>query len=149
MVRKYALSLSCCLFLSVEGAEEVENFVKPFEIISAGLFSMAINLPGTAFSRAVRASKAIQNELRPIIKQRKSDLLEKRASPWQDILSHMHLTTDEHGQLLNEVDISSYIFGLVNGSCDTLNSAPMSIMKCIMKSEEDGTNGDSKLKRTE
>nr|POE97214.1 beta-amyrin 28-oxidase [Quercus suber] len=86
---------------------------------------------GTAFNRAIKASNLIRKELKAIIKQRKIDLAENKASPTQDILSHMLLTSDENGLYMNEMDIADKIIGLLIGGHDTASAAITFVVKYL------------------
>ncbi|KAE8673614.1 Beta-amyrin 28-oxidase [Hibiscus syriacus] len=66
-----------------------------------------------------------------IIKQRKVDLAEGKASPTQDILSHMLLTTDESDQFMTEMDVADKILGLLIGGHDTASAACTFIVKYL------------------
>ena len=92
---------------------------------------MPIDLPGTPFNRAIKASNFIRKELLLIIKQRKIDLAEGKASPTQDILSHMLLTCDESGTYMNELDIADKILGLLIGGHDTASASCTFIVKYL------------------
>ncbi|KAK3033851.1 hypothetical protein RJ639_034269 [Escallonia herrerae] len=131
VVKGYTLALACRLFLSVCDPREVQKLAKPIEDISKGILSVAVNFPGTAFSRAVKASKAMRKEVEVMIKQRKTDLSEKRETPTQDVLSQMLLSTDENGRFSNEVDIASYLVGLLHGGYGTVNAALTFVMKYL------------------
>ncbi|XVF69801.1 hypothetical protein PTKIN_Ptkin11bG0110600 [Pterospermum kingtungense] len=74
---------------------------------------------------------AKRKELLNIIKKRKVDLAEGKASPTQDILSHMLLTSDENGQFMNEMDIADKILGLLIGGHDTASAACTFIVKYL------------------
>ncbi|CAL5349107.1 unnamed protein product [Camellia sinensis] len=94
--------------------------------------SIPVDLPGTPFHRSIKASKYIRKEfLMRIIKQRKIGLAEGKASPVQDILSHMLLTTDEDGKFMKESDIADKILGLLIGGHDTASSACAFIVKYL------------------
>ncbi|XP_019262164.1 PREDICTED: dammarenediol 12-hydroxylase-like [Nicotiana attenuata] len=88
-VRKYIFSLACKLFLSIDDAEKVERLSKHIEDIASGVLSMPINLQGTTFKQAVRASKEMRKEVQEIINQRKSELSENSIAVPDDILSRM------------------------------------------------------------
>ncbi|KAK4343326.1 hypothetical protein RND71_036420 [Anisodus tanguticus] len=90
-----------------------------------------LSLPGTPFNRAIKASNFIRKELVLIIKQRKIDLAEGKASPTQDILSHMLLTSDANGNFMNDLDIADKILGLLIGGHDTASSACTFIVKYL------------------
>lgn len=66
-----------------------------------------------------------------IIKQRKIDLGEGKASTTQDILSHMLTVTDEDGKHMVELDIADKILGLLIGGHDTASAACTFIVKYL------------------
>ncbi|XP_038878724.1 beta-amyrin 28-monooxygenase-like isoform X2 [Benincasa hispida] len=118
-VKVYTFYLACRLFMSMEDVNEVERIFKRFEEIASGIISVPIDFPGTMFRKAIKASEFVRKELLRIIRQRKTDLSEGKASATQDILSHMLLTSDSTGQFIHEEDIASKILGLLVGGHDT------------------------------
>ncbi|KAI8002092.1 Beta-amyrin 28-monooxygenase [Camellia lanceoleosa] len=110
LTKRYTFWIACRLFLSIEDPKE-------------GLMSVPVDLPGTPFHRSIKA----------IIKQRKIDLAEGKASPMQDILSHMLLTADEDGKFMKESDITNKILGLLIGGHDTASSACAFIVKYLVE----------------
>ncbi|WMV38540.1 hypothetical protein MTR67_031925 [Solanum verrucosum] len=131
LAKSYTFWLACRLFVSIEDPEHVAKFAKPFDVLAAGLISIPINLPGTSYNRSIKASNLIRKELLMIIKQRKVDLCEGKASATQDILSHMLLTSDENGKFMPDLDIACKILGLLVGGHDTASSACTSIVKYL------------------
>ncbi|KAL6575291.1 hypothetical protein OROMI_012576 [Orobanche minor] len=131
LAKNYTFRLACRLFVSIEDAHHVDRLAEPFNLLASGLISVPVDLPGTPFSRAIKASKFIRKELVAIIKQRKIDLAEGKASPAQDILSHMMLTCDENGKFMHELDIADKILGLLIGGHDTASSACTFIVKYL------------------
>ncbi|XP_030972731.1 beta-amyrin 28-monooxygenase-like isoform X2 [Quercus lobata] len=136
LAKNYTFWLACRLFLSIEDPKHVAKFADPFTVLASGILSIPIDLPWTPFNRAIRASKVIKKELRAIIKQRKIDLAEKKASPTQDILSHMLLTSDENGQFMTEMDIADKILGLLIGGHDTASAAVTFVVKYLAELPE-------------
>ncbi|KAK4484272.1 hypothetical protein RD792_011498 [Penstemon davidsonii] len=118
LVKKYTFSTACRLFLSIEDPQHVDKLAKLLDVLVAGLFSIPIDLPGTAFNKAIKASSVLKKQLGSIIKQRKIDLAEGKASPNQDVLSHVLLTSDD-----SEMQIAERISGVLIGGHDTLTSA--------------------------
>ncbi|CBI24045.3 unnamed protein product, partial [Vitis vinifera] len=110
-------------------ADSWDNRDEPFHVLASGLITVPIDLPGTPFHRAIKASNFIRKELRAIIKQRKIDLAEGKASQNQDILSHMLLATDEDGCHMNEMEIADKILGLLIGGHDTASAAITFLIK--------------------
>lgn len=131
MAKRFTFWLACRLFLSIEDPDQVAKFEKPFHVLASGLITVPIDLPGTPFRRAITASNYIRQELRFIIKQRKIDLGEGKASPSQDILSHMLLVTDEDGRHMKEMDIADKILGLLVGGHDTASSTLTFLVKYL------------------
>jgi cytochrome P450 len=123
--------LACRLFISVEDPTHIARFDDPFRLLASGIISIPIDLPGTPFNRAIKASNFIRKELVAIIKQRKIDLGEGKASTTQDILSHMLTVTDEDGKHMVELDIADKILGLLIGGHDTASAACTFIVKYL------------------
>ncbi|XP_059636808.1 beta-amyrin 28-monooxygenase-like [Cornus florida] len=136
LAKRYTFWLACRLFVSVEDPNHVARFADPFNMLASGLISIPIDLPGTPFHRAIKASNFIRKELVAIIKQRKVDLVEGKASPTQDILSHMLVTSDENGKFMHELDIADKILGLLIGGHDTASSACTFIVKYLAELPE-------------
>ncbi|KAL6985045.1 hypothetical protein U1Q18_018423 [Sarracenia purpurea var. burkii] len=131
LAKDYTFAVACRLFLSIEDPKHIARFSHPFHVLVAGVLSLPVNLPGTPFRRAIKASEMIRKELVGIIKQRKVELMEKKMSPKQDILSHMLTTVDENGQFMNEMDIADKIIGLLIGGHDTASAAITFIIKYL------------------
>ncbi|MCL7036957.1 hypothetical protein MKW94_000695 [Papaver nudicaule] len=131
LAKNYTFGLACHLFLSIDDPARIEELGKPFGDLAAGLISLPIDLPGTAFSIAIKASKLIRNELLMIIKQRKRDLEEKKALQTQDILSYMLVAVDDDGNFMDELDIANKILGLLISGHDTASAAIAFIMKYL------------------
>ncbi|KAM7480827.1 hypothetical protein LguiB_005410 [Lonicera macranthoides] len=136
LAKRFTFWLACRLFVSIEDPNHVDKFADPFDLLASGLISVPIDLPGTPFRRAIKASNYIRKELILIIKQRKIDLAEGKATPTQDILSHMLLTSDEDGKFMNELDIADKILGLLIGGHDTASSACTFIVKYLAELPE-------------
>lgn len=117
--------------MSVEDENHVSKFSDPFQLIASGIISLPLNLPGTPFNKAIKASNFIRKELMKIIKQRRMDLAEGVASPTQDILSHMLLACDENGEHMNELNIADKILGLLIGGHDTASIACTFVVKYL------------------
>ncbi|KAF6155745.1 hypothetical protein GIB67_007392 [Kingdonia uniflora] len=131
LAKDYTFALACRLFMSIVDPVHVEELQRPFGDLAAGIISIPIDLPGTQFHRGIKASNVVRKELRQIIKQRKVDLAENKASATQDILSHMLYAMDDDGQFMNEADIADKILGLLVGGHDTASTAITFVMKYL------------------
>lgn len=131
LAKRYTFWIACRLFMSIEDPAHVDRFAGPFNDIAAGIISLPLDLPGTPFNKGIKASNIVRKELKAIIKQRKLDLADGKASPTQDILSHMLLTPDEDGKFMGELDIADKILGLLIGGHDTASAACTFVVKFL------------------
>ncbi|KAM7459679.1 hypothetical protein LguiA_036673 [Lonicera macranthoides] len=122
LAKNLTFSLSCKLFMSVEDPGLVTRFAHNFELVTTGLLSVPINLPGTAFNRAIKAANSLREELSPIIKRKRNDLSEKRDVATYDLLSKILMFSDEDGKFLNEMEIADMILGILIASHDTTST---------------------------
>lgn len=136
LTKNFTFWLACKIFVSIDDPERVRYLSTPFESIASGILSIPIDLPGTTFRRGINAANFIRKELLAIVKQRKIDLAEGKATPTQDILSHMLLTSDEDGKFMAEYDIADKIIGLLIGGHDTASSACAFIVKYLAELPE-------------
>ncbi|KAI4344840.1 hypothetical protein L6164_012027 [Bauhinia variegata] len=130
-VKLYTFELACCLFASIEDQIHVSKLSSLFEEFVKGVIGFTLNLPGTRFYRAMKATNGIRKELQMIIKQRRLDLEEKRVSRAQDLLSQLLVTSDASGRFLNEMEIIDNILMLLFAGHDTSRSVLSSIMKYL------------------
>ena len=128
---RYTFWVACRLFVSVDDPIHVAELADSFNRIAPGIMSVPIDLPGTPFNKAIKASKFIKEKLLKIIRQRKEDLANGTASLTQDILSHMLSSCDENGQYMNEHYIADKILGLLIGGHDTASSACTFVVKYL------------------
>lgn len=75
--------------MSREDLVHVGRFAETINDAVTGMLSIPVNLPGTQFYKAIKAADLTGRQLPEIIKKRRPDLAENKASPTQDILSHM------------------------------------------------------------
>lgn len=101
----------------------IAKLEEPIRHISAGLVSLPVDLPGTNFNRAIRASKQIKKEIESMVVQRKIDLMnlnliDPRAP--QDLMSTLLMERYSDGEEMTEADIANKLCGLLLGAYDTI-----------------------------
>ncbi|XP_068489340.1 beta-amyrin 28-monooxygenase-like [Phaseolus vulgaris] len=131
LAKSYTFWVACRLFLNVDDPIHVANLAESFNKIAPGIMSVPIDLPGTPFNKAIKASVIIKEKLLKIIRQRKEDLANGTASVTQDILSHMLSSCDENGQYMADRYIADKILGLLIGGHDTASSACTFVVKYL------------------
>lgn len=135
-VNIYTFEMACRMFTSIEDCGHILKLAAQFDIFLKGVISFAINIPGTRFHCAVKAADAIREELRLLARQRREALDKKMASPTQDLLSHLLVTSYAGGKLLSELEIVDNILLLLFASHDTTTSAITCVMKYLAELPE-------------
>jgi cytochrome P450 len=129
---KYTFALACRLFMSIRDPNHVTRFADPFHLITNGMMSLPINIPGTAYNRAVKASKVIHQELLAVIKEKKKELLENKARTVAgDLLTNMLLASDENGRVMNDMVVASSFMGLLIAGHHSTSSAITFVVKYL------------------
>ncbi|KAL8170901.1 hypothetical protein V2J09_022705 [Rumex salicifolius] len=131
LIKHYTFELACQLFTSTEDLGFISRLSAQFKVLLKGVIAIPLNFPGTRFYSAMRAADAIRRELRVFVKQRRKDLEEKRASPGQDLLSHLLVTCDENGKFMTEEDIINNILLLLFAGHDTSCSVITILIKYL------------------
>ncbi|KAI3920257.1 hypothetical protein MKW92_038848 [Papaver armeniacum] len=132
LAKNYTLGVACNLLLGMDDFAGMEELRGPLEHLRNGIFSLPIDFPGTTYNLGFKALKLLLNKIMLIIKQRKIDLQEKKASPPpQDVLSQMLLEVDGDGNLTDELDIANMIVTFFLASGDTSSTAITFIIKYL------------------
>ncbi|XP_027157993.1 beta-amyrin 28-monooxygenase-like [Coffea eugenioides] len=127
----YLFELACRLFLSLEEPQRIAKLAADFNIFLKGLVSNPIKFPGTRFYKALRATAAIKKQLVTLVRQRKVALQMGRASPSQDLLSHLLVTPNQNGAFMSEAMIVNNILMLLFAGHDTSAAAITSLVKAL------------------
>ncbi|GMY33209.1 beta-amyrin 28-monooxygenase-like [Fagus crenata] len=118
---KYTFALACRLFMSIRDPNHVTRFADPFHLITNGIMSLPINIPGTAYNRAVKAGKVIHQEL----------LANKAGTVAGDLLTNMLLASDENGRVMNDMVVASSFMGLLFAGHHATSSAITFVVKYL------------------
>ncbi|KAK1371850.1 dammarenediol 12-hydroxylase-like [Heracleum sosnowskyi] len=131
--KKYTFDLACKLFMSVVDPEHVTRLFKHFSVIITGLFSVPIDLPGTAYNRAMKGGKSMREEIMKIIANRKKEMLENKlvTACKSDFLSRMLLVTDANNEFISEKVICNNIVGLLFASYETTSTGVSFVLKYL------------------
>lgn len=128
LAKKYTFTLACRLLLNLEDPKLVGKLEEPIGLISSGFISLPIDLPGTKFNRAIRASKQLKKEIETMVKQRRIDLGLRLHLHDQDLLSRLVMETYSDGQEMKESDIANKLYGLIVGAYDNVSTTLVSIV---------------------
>ncbi|KAF8041128.1 hypothetical protein BT93_B3142 [Corymbia citriodora subsp. variegata] len=130
-LKRYTFELACRLFMSITDPQLVARLAHHFEVYLKGLISLPLNFPGTRFHRARRAADSIREELRALVRRRRTELEQKSARPSQDVMSHLLANADENGKLMPEAEILNNMLNLLFAGHDTSSSTLMLLLKYL------------------
>jgi cytochrome P450 len=156
-LRNYTLDIACRLLIGLEGGSATP-LGHWFEVWTQGLFSLPINLPWTAFGRALKARTRLLAELDQLIAARRNGA-ESGGSTEPDEIAADALgvllgAVDEAGNPLSNGEIADQILTLLFAGHETLTSAIASF--CLLtaqhptvlerlRAEQDGFEPDGPL----
>ncbi|KAK1371853.1 Beta-amyrin 28-oxidase [Heracleum sosnowskyi] len=131
--KKYTFGLGCRILMGVVDVELVTRLAKHFNLVTVGLISVPIDLPGTAYNKAIKGGKLVRAELMKIISERRKEMLENKLETGNrsDFLSRMLLLTDENGKFVSEKEITNNVVGLLFASYETTSSAVTFVLKYL------------------
>nr|GMD35833.1 beta-amyrin 28-oxidase-like [Ipomoea batatas] len=111
--------------------------VKVYDLSKSYTFALAcnlpLNLPGTAYNRAMKGGNMMRRQLLQVIKERKAEAMSsgKAADEGRDLLARLLSATDEEGQHMNEEEICNNLVGLLIASYDTTSAAITFVLKYL------------------
>lgn len=129
------LTLACEFFLGVENPERIARLVEHFDLVTLGMHSVMVNLPGTIFYRANKAAAALRKELTAVIREKKLAMAESGAQ-MHDILSHLINITAAAAGRGEEAEIADKIMGLLTAGYSTVATAMTFLVKYVGLSSE-------------
>lgn len=136
VLKLYTFDLACRLFMSLENTKHIEKLANLFNVFLKGVISIPVSIPGTRFHQAIWATEAVRKELLMIVRERRVALEKKKASPTQDLLSHLLTCPDENGKFMSEMEITNNIILLLFAGHDTSSVALTLLMKKLAELPE-------------
>ncbi|KAE9452158.1 hypothetical protein C3L33_15942, partial [Rhododendron williamsianum] len=103
--RSITLTLACRFFLGIENPERVAKLVCQFNKVTHGMHTLPLNIPGTAFYSAIKATGVIRKELADVIAEKRARVAS--GAPTQDMCTAMIV------EGMSDEDISEKITGLL------------------------------------
>ncbi|ACK71092.1 cytochrome P450 [Gloeothece citriformis PCC 7424] len=116
-LRNYTFDIASSLFVGIENGSQT-RLGELFEDWCAGLFSLPLPFPWTAFGKALRCRDGLLEEIETIIKQR-----QQQDNFGNDALGILLTATDEKGNKLSLEELKDQILLLLFAGHETLTSA--------------------------
>ncbi|XP_031288322.1 beta-amyrin 28-monooxygenase-like [Pistacia vera] len=134
LAKKYTLTISFRLMLNVQDSATVEELEKLFNCIMSGMFALPINIPGTKFNRAIKASRGIRKKIEEIVRKRKIEILEnidKSLDSSKDLLSLLILEKIKENEEVIESEIANMILVYIVAAYDSTSTTIASTVKYL------------------
>lgn len=130
-LRDYTLDVACKLLIGLDNGSGT-RLGELFETWCSGLFSLPVNLPWTAFGKALRNRAALLSEIEQLIEQRQAD--PSRRAEAADALDIMLAARDaETGEGLAIEELKDQVLLLLFAGHETLTSAIASF--CLLTAQ--------------
>ncbi|KAF5176868.1 Cytochrome p450 [Thalictrum thalictroides] len=130
LIKKYAFSIACDMFTSVDDSEWETKMMKEFNILLGGVFQLPIYFPGTRHYKAVRSADLIREELIKLIKKKRM-IRDLEGTTDKDLISYLIDAHGENGNVLSDTEIADNVILLMNAGHDTSTSSMMMLMKYL------------------
>ncbi|MBE9060606.1 cytochrome P450 [cf. Phormidesmis sp. LEGE 11477] len=128
-LRRYTFDIACKLLVGLDNASETE-LGDLFEVWGAGLFSLPVNLPLTAFGKAKRSRDRLLVALEKLIRDRKQST---RSPATPDALELLLTAKDDDGNSLTVEELKDQVLLLLFAGHETLTSALTSF--CLLMAQ--------------
>ncbi|MFN9318298.1 MAG: cytochrome P450 [Microcystis sp.] len=116
-LRNYTLDIACKLFVGLDHGSATK-LGEAFDTWCAGLFTLPLPLPWTAFGKALRCREELLEAIETIILERK-----KNDDLGQDALAILLQAKDENGESLSLAELKDQVLLLLFAGHETLTSA--------------------------
>ncbi|CAI8586842.1 unnamed protein product [Vicia faba] len=105
LMKTLTFNIICSLLFGLEGGKQRDQFMKPFQAMIQGMWSIPVNAPFTRYNRSLKASARIQNLLKEIVHQKKDEHEKNGANSRQDLISCLLSMVEDGKQVLTEKEI--------------------------------------------
>ncbi|KAI9197012.1 hypothetical protein LWI28_029029 [Acer negundo] len=135
LAKKFSFALACRTILNVSDTQLVEEFEKLFICLSAGFFSLPVNLPGTKLNRAIKAAKELRRRFEVIIREgkRRNNIIDQdsKSEEARDLLNFLLQEKYANGEYMNDSDVANMTLGILIAGYEAASTTIVSIMKFL------------------
>ncbi|XP_062073693.1 ent-kaurenoic acid oxidase 2-like [Humulus lupulus] len=124
-IRKITFQIIMHVFLSCESGPVIEIMEKEYAKLNYGLRAMAINLPGFAYHKALKARKNLMKILQGVIDGRKATKENSFLEDKTDMLDLLLDVEDENGEKLDDEQIIDVILMYLNAGHESTAHATL------------------------
>ncbi|CAN8315724.1 unnamed protein product [Cochlearia groenlandica] len=113
-VRKLTFKIIMYIFMSSESENVMDALEKEYSNLNYGVRSMAINIPGFAYHKALKARKKLVAAFQSIVTNRRNQRKNDVSSNRKDMLDNLLDAKDENGRTLEDEEIIDVLLMYLN-----------------------------------
>ncbi|KAF8380674.1 hypothetical protein HHK36_028164 [Tetracentron sinense] len=113
-LRKLTFRIIMYIFLSSEGEEIMEALEREYTALNYGIRAMAINFPGFAYHKALKARKKLVAILQSVVDQRREMMKNNKSTTKKDMMNALLEVEDESGRKLDDEEIIDILVMYLN-----------------------------------
>ncbi|WOK92741.1 ent-kaurenoic acid oxidase 1 [Canna indica] len=113
-LRRFTFRIIMRIFMSSENEVVVESLERVYTDLNYGMRAMAINIPGFAYHRALKARKKLVAVLQGVLDKRKATRRKKLSPAHKDMMDRLMEIEDEKGGRLSDEEIIDVLIMYLN-----------------------------------
>ena len=113
-LRKLTFRIIMYIFLSTESENVMDALEREYTALNYGVRAMAVNIPGFAYHRALKARKKLVAAFQSIVTERRNQRKQNSSSNKKDMLDNLIDVEDENGKTLDDEEIIDVLLMYLN-----------------------------------
>ncbi|CAI9111752.1 OLC1v1012061C1 [Oldenlandia corymbosa var. corymbosa] len=131
--KKIVFSLVCRVFLGMKDEKNVDILKRDFDMMLTFLFSLPVDLPGTAYNKAMRAGKKVKEGiLKMVVEKIQQGHVDDDDGGDMDLLTHILFRSKNYDKTcIREKDVCNVLTGVLLGAYDDISAAATFVIKYL------------------
>ncbi|KAL3348666.1 hypothetical protein AABB24_022034 [Solanum stoloniferum] len=135
-LRKLTFRIIMYIFLSTESEQVMNALEKEYTILNYGVRAMAVNLPGFAYHKALKARKKLVAIFQSIVDDRRARREKRGPEDKKDMMDILLEVQDENGRKLNDEEIIDVLVMYLNAGHESSGHIIMWVTYFLQKHPE-------------
>ncbi|KAL3537162.1 hypothetical protein ACH5RR_000528 [Cinchona calisaya] len=135
-LRKLTFRIIMYIFLSSESEQVMEALEREYTILNYGVRAMAINIPGFAYHRALKARKKLVAIFQSVVSERRARRKENPNAEKKDMMDALMDAVDEKGRRLDDEEIIDVLVMYLNAGHESSGHVSMWATLFLQKNPE-------------
>lgn len=115
LIKTLTFNFICTILFGWLSGDEREYFLKNFQEIVEGLWSVPVNLPFTRYNRAIRASKMVRQALKHVVHKRKMELEKDPNGHPEDLITCLLRKGEDNNEMSDEEIMDNSVVAMLAG----------------------------------